>query len=218
MKTLSLGLAFAGLLAFQLSPSALLAWQQTHLLKEGRSVRLSVTTRDPRHLLRGEYSTLAYDIGRLEGLGLDAVPEDFQIPEQRSCTVKTGRDVYVRLVPDAEGIHRADAVFFSRPPGDDTVIKGRITFGTLERQGEPMRFRPVPVEDRPMICQRFACLTASVTYGIEQWYGAQGVPAQLDRTPRKDILVDVRVGSNGSAVIDALTVNGQTFASTTRLW
>jgi uncharacterized membrane-anchored protein len=57
-----------------------------------------------------------------------------------------------------------------------------------------------------------------VTYGIEQWYGAQGVPAKLDRAPRKDILVDVRVAADGNAVLDGILVAGQPFAKTARLW
>jgi uncharacterized membrane-anchored protein len=57
-----------------------------------------------------------------------------------------------------------------------------------------------------------------VTYGIERWYGAQGVPAKLDRAARKDILVDVRVAADGNAVLNGILVAGQPFAKTARLW
>ena len=57
-----------------------------------------------------------------------------------------------------------------------------------------------------------------MTYGIENWYGPQGVPAKLDRTARKEILVEARVATDGVAVIDGITVGGTTFARTARLW
>ena len=220
MRGLILGIAFAGLLVVQVLPSALLAWQQTERLNGGRSVRLAVETRDPRDLLRGEYSVLTYEIGRLQGIGAGTLPASCNLEARESCSLEAGRSVYLRLSADAEGVHRADEVLFEPPAGDVPFIKGHLNSGMLVRQGAPLRTRPrtgnQPAE--PAMCQRLACLTGVVTYGIERWYGAQGVPAKLDRAARKDILVDVRVAADGNAVLDGILVAGQPFAKTARLW
>lgn len=215
-----LGLAFAGLLAIQVSPSVILAWQQTQRLNDGRMVRLAVETRDPRDLLRGEYSMLAYEIGRLQGIGARTTPTSCDLEARESCRLEGVRDVYVRLFVDAEGVHRAEEVLFAGPAEGGLFIKGRLASGTLVRQGAPLnvqaRTNRQPAD--PTMCDRPACLTGIVTYGIERWYGAQGVPGKLDRTARKDVLVDVRVALDGMAVIDGITVAGKTFAKTARLW
>lgn len=220
MKGFVLGLAFAGLLAVQVSPSAILAWQQTQRLNDGRSIRLAVETRDPRDLLRGEYSVLAYEIGRLQGTAAAAAPAGCDLAARETCRLEGGRDVYVRLAADSEGVHRADEVLFDAPPGDGLFIRGRLGPATLVRQSAPLgvRARPGDQPREPSTCQHAACLTGVVTYGIERWYGAQGVPRQLDRTARKDILVDARVAPDGTAVIDGITVAGKAFARTARLW
>ena len=215
-----LGLAFAGLLAIQVSPSVILAWQQTQRLNDGRMVRLAVETRDPRDLLRGEYSVLAYEIGRLQAIGAGTTPTSCDLEARESCQLEAGREVYVRLSVDAEGVHRAEEALFAGPAEGGLFIKGRLASGTLVRQGAPLSVRArtngQPAE--PTTCDRAACLTGVVTYGIERWYGAQGVPGKLDRATRKDILVDVRVALDGAAVIDGITVAGKTVARTARLW
>lgn len=220
MRGSILGVAFAGLLMVQVLPSALLAWQQTQRLKEGRSVRLAVETRDPRDLLRGDYSVLAYEIGRLQGTSAGTKPPGCDLDARESCRIEAGRTVYLRLSVDAEGIHRADEVLFEPPTEDAPFIKGHLSSGTLVRQGASLGIRArtagQPIE--PATCQHPACLAGVVNYGIERWYGAQGVPAKLDRTARKDVLVEARVASDGSAVIDGIMVAGKSFVKTARLW
>ncbi|MGH1587671.1 GDYXXLXY domain-containing protein [Methylobacterium phyllosphaerae] len=220
MRGWLLGLAFAGLLAIQVSPAAILAWRQTQRLNDGNLVRLAVETRDPRDLLRGEYSVLTYEIGRLQGIGAGTAPTGCDLEARDNCRLEVRRDVYVRLSADADGVHRADEVFFEAPTGDGLLIKGSLGSATLVRRGAPLRIRArtggEPSE--PATCQHPFCLTGIVNYGIERWYGAQGVPGKLDRTARKDILVEVRVASDGTAVIDGITVAGKAFAKTARLW
>lgn len=220
MKGWFLGLAFAGLLAIQISPSAILAWQQTQRLNDGRLVRLAVEARDPRDLLRGEYSVLAYEIGRLQRIGAGTRPTGCNLDDRDNCRLEVGRDVYVRLSADADGVHRADEVLFEAPTGDGLFIKGSLGSATLVRQGAPLSIRAKTggQPSEPATCQRSVCLTGVVNYGIERWYGAQGVPGKLDRMARKDILVEVRVASDGTAVIDGITVAGKAFARTARLW
>lgn len=117
MKRWLVGLAFAGLLAVQVSPAAMLAWRQTQRLNDGHLLRLAVETRDPRDLLRGEYSVFTYEIGRLQGIGADAAPGGCDLDARDNCRLEVGRDVYVRLAADADanGVHRADEVFFTAP-------------------------------------------------------------------------------------------------------
>lgn len=199
--------AFAALLAVQVLPAATLAWQQTRRLSDGRPVLLSVETRDPRDLFRGEYSVLGYGIGRLQGV---AAPSDAcDLGTRESCTVRAQK-VYVRLAPDADGVHRVQDVRLAAPPDGELFITGTLQFGTLVREGAPLATKA--------ICDKPACLSGSVTYGIENWYGPQGVPAKLDRVARKDVLVEARIGADGAAVLDAVRVGGTTFARTARLW
>lgn len=206
MKTL-LPAAFAALLVVQVAPAATLAWQQTRRLSDGRPVLLSVETRDPRDLFRGEYSVLAYGIGRLQGV---AAPADAcDLGTRGSCPVRAQR-VYVRLAPDADGVHRAQDVSFAPPSDGALFIAGTLQFGTLAREGAALAAKAV--------CDKPVCLSGIVTYGIENWYGPQGVPVKLDRAARKDILVEARIGADGVAALDAVRVGGTTFARTARLW
>lgn len=199
--------AFAALLVVQVLPVAMLAWQQTRRLSEGRPVLLSVETRDPRDLFRGEYSVLAYGIGRLQGA---AAPADAcDLGTRGTCTLPT-RTVYVRLAPDADGVHRVQDVLLSAPSDGALFVAGTLRFGTLVREGAPLAAKAV--------CDKPACLSGSVSYGIETWYGPQGVPAKLDRAARGDIRVEARIGADGQAVLDAVRVGGATFARTARLW
>ncbi len=218
MKTLGLAVAFTGLLAFQLSPSALLAWQQTQRLQTGRTARLAVAPVDPRHILRGEYSRLTYQIARLDGISITDLPSDCLPGGAERCYPRQGSEIYVRLTPDAGGVARASGVQFTPPAEGSLFIKGRVSTAVIERdiyrfKAQPSQI-PLPGEDA---C-RTNCLTATVTYGIEQWYGEQGVPAKLDRMERNAILVDVRLGSDGTPSLDGLTVDGKTFSTTARLW
>lgn len=220
MRTLGLGAAFAGLLAIQVLPSAMLAWEQTRRLNEGRPIVLAVETRDPRDLLRGEYSVLAYEIGRLQGVRAKMRPPGCDLEARESCRLEAGRAVYLRLSADAQGIHRPEEVLFELPTDDALVIKGRLGPATLVRQGAPLDHRGRAGAQPPeaATCPHPACLTGTASYGIEHWYGAQGTPAKLDRTARKDVLVAARVAADGGAVIDGITVAGKAFATTARLW
>lgn len=199
--------AFAALLAIQILPAATLALQQTRRLSEGRTVLLSVETRDPRDLFRGEYSVLAYGIGRIEGIAAPA--EACDLGDRGTCTL-SARTIYVRLAPDSEGVHRVQEVTLTPPRAGDLFIAGTLQRGTLVREGAPLASKA--------LCDKPVCLSGSVVYGIETWYGPQGVPAKLDRVPRKDILVEARVTDDGTASLDAVRVGGTTFARTARLW
>lgn len=203
--------AFVALFFIQVFPAATVAWQQTRRLASGRPIILAVETRDPRDLFRGEYSTLTYEIGDLAGIEASpttlGAPCDLTVREQ--CGLGSDRTVYVRLVPDATGVHRAAQVLFARPSKDVVFIAGKLQYGSLVRKG---------VRLGRGTCDMPICMAGRVTYGIETWYGAQGRPAQLDQAARKDVLVEARVDDDGTAVLDGIRVGGKPFAKTARLW
>lgn len=204
--------AFLLLLLVQVLPAATLAWQHQQRLTDGRPVLLAVETRDPRDLLRGEYSVLAYEIGRLQGVpvstaGLDRVCD---LVRRESCVLESGRIVYVRLAPDADGVHRLVDVQLERPGAGDLVLAGTLRGGTVARTGAHT--------GNGAACERPVCLSGQVSYGIETWFGPQGRPAKLDAARRGDVLVEVRVDAEGTAVLDAVRVGGTVFARTARLW
>lgn len=212
--------AFATLLALQILPSATLAWQQTERLHEGRPIRLAVEPRDPRDLLRGEYSVLAYEIARPQGVASGAPLPGCDLLADETCQLKRGLAAYVRLAADADGIHRAGEVSFAPPASGDLFIAGKLDGATLYRKGAmlPRQFTGAGRWSEPVPCERPVCFHGTITYGIEKWYGPQGVPAKLDRMDRKDIAVDVRVGADGHAILDGIRVGGHPFATTARLW
>ena len=162
---------------------------------------------------------LNYEVGRLKGISTASVPADCDLVARENCRLKSGTAVYVRLSPDAEGVHRASEVLFEPPSGDDVFIVGRLGSATLLHQGASINSAPGANArtTEVFVCQNQACITGRVGYGIENWYGPQGVPAKLDRMARKEIVVEARVAPDGAAVIDGITVGGSPFARTARL-
>lgn len=207
--------AFVGLFLVQVAPSVTLAWQQTHRLARGRPILLTVTTRDPRDLFRGEYSTLAYEIGRLRGLPVppDALGVECDLARRETCRVGS-RTLYVRLAPDAEGVHRAVGATFARPAEGELYLAGTLRGGTLLRSGAS----DPALGSAAVPCAEPACLSGQVSYGIETWYGPQGVPARLDAAARRDVRVEARVDAQGVAALDGVLVGGERFARTVRFW
>ena len=211
MRTLLAGAAFAALFLGQAAPSVKMAVDHTQALAKGKPVLLAVETRDPRDLFRGEYSILTYEIGRPRNLlaspaGLGGTCD---LTRRPTCYVAGGKDVYVRLEPDAGGIHRGVEVLFERPAEGVTYIAGTVRSGTLNAAGAGAGTAK---------CDKEACFQGDIAYGIENWFGPQGVPAKVDRIDRRDILVRARLDPAGRPALDALVVKGEDFARTARLW
>lgn len=202
--------AFAGLLAVQALPPVSLAVQRTQALHQGRPVLLSVETRDPRDIFRGEYSVLAYGIGNLQAVALDpasadSCPTGHTANRAPDCRLTPGSQVFVILEGDPTGVHRAVRASHQRPEAGTTYATGKMQgFATIAR-GE-------------QACGTGACLTGRVAYGIENWYGPQGRPATLDQVPRGDVRVEARLDPDGTLLLDGIQVKGETFARTNRLW
>jgi uncharacterized membrane-anchored protein len=213
-------LAFAGLLAAQVFPSASVALRQTQRLHEGRPALLSVETRDPRDLFRGEYSVLAYGIGRLSGVEADPalVPANCDIAKrERGCTVGS-TTLHVVLEPDAEGVHRAVRVLPAPPTDGSLFVTGKGSYGNLVPRGGPVGGRGNTSAGAAATCERDICYVGTASYGIETWYGEQGRPARLDAMARDTMKVRVLIDAQGTPVLDELLVKGETFSRTARLW
>lgn len=203
--------AFAALFVVQASPSIKIAVDRTEMLATGKPVLLAVETRDPRDLFRGEYSILAYEVGRPRNLLTSPAPLGSACNLQRSqtCSVSPNREVYVRLESDPTGVHRGVEVLFERPGDGPIYIAGKVRSGTVSLAGAG-RTEPK--------CDKEACFQGEIVYGIENWFGPQGVPAKVDRIDRKDIVVRVKLDPQGTPALDALLVKGEDFARTARLW
>lgn len=212
MRSRLLAPAFVVLFLVQALPAATLAWQHQQRLIQGRSVLLAVETRDPRDLLRGEYSVLAYEVGRLQNapVGADGPDRSCDLARRPTCTLGPNRTVYVRLAPDDGGVQRLVDVQLEPPPAGDMFLLGTLRQGTVVARGSRTGNGPE--------CERDVCLTGQVSYGIETWYGPQGRPAKLDAARRGDVLVEARVSAEGTAILDAVRVSGTVFARTPRLW
>lgn len=159
------------------------------LLRGGTRVVLRAEPLDPRDVLRGEYSRLNYVIGRLH----DASPTVDQAArcaaDSDGCRVRSGGAVFVVLKAGPDGIHDVEAVSAAEPPAGTLFIAGKA--GTGLSPGE---------------CP--GCLTGLVTYGIETWYGPQGLPAFVDHAGGR-LTIAVRVGPRGQAIVEAPLIDGQ---------
>ena len=109
----------------------------------------------------------------------------------------SGLPAYVTLAPNADGVAEARGIDVVPPPGGTLFIKGQILDG---------RYQSMPNQ----ACPDGGCFTGTVNYGIEQWFGPQGVPAQVDRAARTASLAAVvRIDSDGTAVLASLLIDGK---------
>lgn len=115
------------------------------ILRDGREITLEVRPVDPRDLLRGDYVSLSYDIS--------ALPETLFAGQDP--TDSDTRIVWVRLRPDAGGLHRAIAARYGAPPA------GAPAAGEVDLRGHtyvaPGGAAAVPVD-----------------YGLERFYLPEG--------------------------------------------
>jgi uncharacterized membrane-anchored protein len=166
------------------------------ILRDGTEVKLALTTRDPRDLFRGEYSVLAYAIGNLTNL--PATDEErARCPSVRpECMTENGQAVFVVLAPAGDGLYRAAQASQTEPAAGTLFIRGEVRSGGFLTGGDPAK------------CPSGRCFSGRVDYGIENWFGPQGVPAQVDRTARSQVTAAVRIDAHGKAVLADLLING----------
>lgn len=129
----------------------------------GEEVRLKVRPVDPRSLFRGNYARLVYDISRL--------PTNLAEKEFRAGDV-----VYVRLVPNDQGIRTATGIH--EEPGDDAVyIRGRVKSAADEYV---------------------------LRYGIEAWFAPKKKALALEDELRDGGTAVIRVADSGRAALMAV--------------
>jgi uncharacterized membrane-anchored protein len=180
---------FVSLAALQLGiPISMLASREM-VLRGGEEVRLAVVPRDPRSLTRGDYSALNYAIAHFDQAPVPAGPPS--CPATSNCALG-GRPIYVTLSRNADGMAQAQSIDFVPPPAGTLFIKGTIRNGS---------YTPT--------CTVGGCFSGNVNYGIEQWFGPQGVPAQIDRARAGSLTAVARIAADGTAVLALLLIDGK---------
>jgi uncharacterized membrane-anchored protein len=156
-----------GIVLFQIAVLVGLAAARVPILLFGETILLRVQPVDPRDLMRGEYVILGYDLWPLEGL--DTFARIGEEPRRRT--------VYVRLVPDPDGVHwRPDSVSEQRP------AEGRFIRGIHEGYRD-------------------------VRFGIEAYYVQEGEGPRLERALRDGrVSAEVALMPSGRAALRRLIV------------
>lgn len=165
--------------------TAVLGYQietRARILRSGTEILLKSVPVDPRDLLRGEYVVLSYDISR--------IPVSLIVGDKPGAGdwVK----LWVRVAPQPDGFWAvAEASFQALPQAPGTVLLKTAPFYSygLSDTGSQEIF---------------------VDYGIERFYVPEGDGKTLEEA-RNDGVVSIaaRVGSDGSAQIRQLLVDGQ---------
>lgn len=173
IAALLLALAQIGFLAWTIAGRAA-------ILRDGREVLIKVEPVDPRDLLRGDYVTFRYEIGRLPMALVENAPAGEFVSEDQS--------VYVRLARDADGYWRPRKAAFGAPaaggPSPEEVdLRGDVAAGwTLGPDS-----------------------TLSVDYGIDRFYVPEGEGRAIEQDLReRPFGILAAVGQDGTAQIKAL--------------
>jgi uncharacterized membrane-anchored protein len=185
--------AFALLAALQAGiPLSMLA-SRAAIIRDGTEIRLAVVPRDPRSIMRGDYSRLSYEIGRLTSVKMeDGVPGCGG--PVTFCPIQNV-PVYVVLALGENGMHYVQQVDRRPPPNGTLFIKGKVSAGTYSETASEK-------------CPQGRCFTGGIVYGIEDWFGPQGVPATVDRAARGSLTAIARVSESGQAVLADLLLDG----------
>jgi uncharacterized membrane-anchored protein len=194
-RTVLICLAFALLAALDLGiPLSVLAGRAA-ILRNGTEVRLELATRDPRDLFRGEYSQLAYLIGNLTNVPATEEERARCTTARPDCTTQNGQPVFVVLAPAGNGTYRAERASLTEPAPGTLFIRGKVRYGGFATRIDAN-------------CPSGRCFSGRVDYGIESWFGPQGVPAHVDAAGRNQVTAVVRIDRHGDAVLADLLVNG----------
>src|SRR5262249_6721350 len=177
---------FALLAALDLGiPLSVLA-NRAAILRDGTEVKLELATRDPRDLFRGDYSVLAYAIGNPSNLPATA-EERARCPMVRpECMTENGQAVFVVLARADNGPYHAPQPTQTEPAPGTLFIRGKVRSGGFLTDGDAAK------------CAGGRCFSGRIDYGIENWFGPQGVPAQVDGAARNQVTALVRIDSHGN--------------------
>lgn len=195
-RRLLICVGFALLVCLDLGiPISMLAGRAA-ILRNGTEVKLELTTRDPRDLFRGEYSQLAYAIGNLINVPATEDERARCTKVTMECIAQGGHPLFVILAPADNGTHRAEQVSLTEPAPGTLFIRGKIRYGGHQTRVDPAK------------CPSGRCFSGQVEYGIESWFGPQGVPAKVDRATRNQVTAVVRIDRGGTAVLADLLIDG----------
>jgi uncharacterized membrane-anchored protein len=166
------------------------------ILRNGTEVKLELTMRDPRDLFRGEYSQLAYAIGNLTNVPATEDERARCTTAKADCIAQSGHPLFVILAQAENGTYRAEQVSLTEPAPGALFIRGKIRSGGHQARVDPAK------------CPSGRCFSGQVEYGVETWFGPQGVPAKVDRAARNQVTAVVRIDRSGTAVLADLLIDG----------
>jgi uncharacterized membrane-anchored protein len=104
-----------GTIAFQMVVLGSMIARSTWTLIAGETILLRVIPVDPRDLFRGDYVILGYDFTTRRPLGDSQWNEAYK-----------GRDIFVTLVPDADGKHWLGSTVSWERPSSGKFLKGKV--------------------------------------------------------------------------------------------
>lgn len=138
-------------------------------LASGTVVWLKVIPVDPRDMFRGDYVILSYDMSR---------PSTEMMASPQPGEPTLANEIYVTLVPDADGKHhRADQYLRERPLSGLYITGRQTSWGRIE-------------------------------YGIESFYVQEGTGLKYEEAVRTGTLsAEVAISSQGQAGLKSLQIN-----------
>ena len=195
-RTILICVGFALLVMLDLGIPLWVLAGRAAILRDGTELKLELTTRDPRDLFRGDYSVLAYAIGNLSNLPATEQDRARCATARPECIIESRQPVFVVLAPADNGTYRAAAMSQTEPAPGTLFIRGKVRSGGLVTGSDAAK------------CPGGRCFSGWIDYGIENWFGPQGVPAQVDRAARNQVIAVVRIDPHGNAVLADLLING----------
>jgi uncharacterized membrane-anchored protein len=184
---------FVLLAALQLGIPLSMLTSRAAILRDGTEIRLAVAPQDPRSIMRGDYSRLTYEIGRVADVEMAGEIRGCG-PSDRAACYFTQLPVYVVLAAGENGTSRVLRIEGNAPQRGTLFVKGKAA-GTYSETPSPK-------------CPQGRCFSGTITYGIEDWFGPQGVPASVDRAARGSLTAVARVSQSGDAVLADLLQDG----------
>jgi GDYXXLXY protein len=170
----------AGLI--QIALIAVMVFDRMQILRDGAEVTLQTRPVDPRDFLRGDYVVLSYDISELPAGALKDI-------------TASGKDIYVKLAPKADGVYEAVSVHADPVPvaSGEVLIHGRLTYG-----------------DHCGPLGHSYCERLSITYGIEKFFVPEGEGRELESARNQGkVAIVAAVTPGGRAAIKRLLLDGK---------
>ncbi|KQT16284.1 MULTISPECIES: GDYXXLXY domain-containing protein [unclassified Bradyrhizobium] len=176
---------FGAAVLLQSALLVLMVADRMQILREGVEVTLQTQPVDPRDLLRGDYVVLRYDISQLPAGSLKGKVADSRHP-----------DVFVKLAPNADGIHQAVSVH-AEPvavTAPEVLIRGRVA-----------NYGGSCGDDRRRFCDKLP-----IKYGLESYFVPEGEGRKLeDARNQQKLRIVAAVLPSGRAAIKRLLLDGE---------